>query len=95
MIETGRSPIRVAFFPLGEVESSIDGRPLIRGYWPESGDAVHNGPVHTLDETAKYMWQHGMPHATKQIIQDIERTALRKLRHHPLIRLIYQDRRFV
>jgi len=75
-------------------DTSIDGRPLIHSSWPEHGEPVDNGPVHTLEETASYMREHGMPRATKQTIMDIERTAFRKLRHHPAMQAIIRDRRY-
>ena len=73
------------------IDTAIDGRPVIRCAWPESTDSAHNGPVHTLEETAEYMRDHGMPNATKHTILDIERRALRKLRDNPKLQSIYKD----
>jgi hypothetical protein len=66
-------------------DTAIDGRPMIRCAWPDTGGGIVPGPVHTLEETADYMRDHGMPSATKLQIREIEQRALRKLRHHPAI----------
>jgi len=73
-------------------DTSIDGRPIIRCAWPDSAPMLAPPlAVHTLDETAAYMRAHGMPGATRQTILDIERTALRKLRHHPVIMALHEE----
>lgn len=73
-------------------DTTIDGRPLIRSSWPNS--CVENaagGPVHTLAETAAYMRQHGMPNASEYAIGQIEKRALRKLRHNPQIQKLRKE----
>ena len=72
------------------MDISIDGCLIIHSAWPES--IASSGPVHTLEETALHMRGHGMPRATISTILDIERTALRKLRHNPVIQDIYNER---
>lgn len=73
------------------MDTTLDGRPVIRCAWPESCFGADNGPVRTLEETAAYMREHGIPRATTGKILDIERTALRKLRHHPEILRLHEE----
>ena len=61
------------------------GRPIIRCAWPSDCTPVDNGPLHTLEETAKHL---GL---TPAKVNAIETTAFRKLKNIPEFLNIAKD----
>lgn len=77
------------------MDTAIDGRPVIRCAWPETGgEPAYNGPVHTIAETAEYLHSLGYPRYNDEHVRQIEIAALRKLRRHPIIQQLFNDRRY-